>query len=152
MKTNCLARMSALLSGLCLIAAAQAAGPDSQLFLFSAAASGDTDSIPALLAQGADINGRNGYGNTALIVAAQQGRSETVLALLANGADINATGSLDRTAMHWAVLGGHVDAVTALRSAGADRNQADSTGFSPVDYARSSNDQALRQALGLAAS
>lgn len=57
--------------------------------LFAAAASGDAARIRALLAGGAPVDARDGYGRTALHVAAHLRRAEAMRALVAGGANPN---------------------------------------------------------------
>jgi ankyrin repeat protein len=49
----------------------------------------DISRIQTLIDQGADVNARNKYGDTPLVIAARNGSNETVKALLAGGADVN---------------------------------------------------------------
>lgn len=53
-----------------------------------AAMMGQTEAAELLLQQGADVNGRNGDGNTALHLAMFLGRTETAELLLKSGADV----------------------------------------------------------------
>lgn len=55
-----------------------------------AAMMGQTEAVRLLLQQGADVNGRNRDGNTALHLAMFLGRAETAELLLKSGADVNA--------------------------------------------------------------
>ncbi len=55
-----------------------------------AAVMGQTEAAELLLQHGADVNGRNRDGNTALHLAVFLGRAETAKLLLKNGADVNA--------------------------------------------------------------
>ncbi len=58
-----------------------------------AAMMGKTAAVELLLQNGADINGRNRDGNTALHLAAFMGRAETAELLIKNGADVNVKNS-----------------------------------------------------------
>lgn len=58
--------------------------------LFAAAAAGDASEIGALLAKGAPVDARDGYGRTPLIVAAYKGRHDAMRALVKAGAIPNA--------------------------------------------------------------
>lgn len=58
--------------------------------LFAAAAEGDAREIARLIAQGADVNIRDGHRRTALHVAAHGGHKDAVRALVQGGADPNA--------------------------------------------------------------
>jgi uncharacterized protein len=58
--------------------------------LFAAASRGDTAQITQLLAQGADVKARDGYGRTPLHVAAYARKQDALRALAKGGADPNA--------------------------------------------------------------
>jgi ankyrin repeat protein len=58
--------------------------------LHAAAAAGDVASIRKLVASGAPVDARDGYGRTALHVAAYRGKHDAMRALSAAGADANA--------------------------------------------------------------
>ena len=49
--------------------------------LFAAAADGDAEKIAALVAKGAPVDARDGYGRTPLIVAAHRARHDAMRAL-----------------------------------------------------------------------
>lgn len=57
--------------------------------LVSAAERGDTSTVLNLLAAGADLNYRDGYGRTPVMAATHSNQVATVQALIAAGADIN---------------------------------------------------------------
>jgi len=61
-----------------------------------------------LLEKGADVNGKDSSGHTALICAAKVGHIETVQLLLARGADTNAKDNWNETALGHAAAKGHL--------------------------------------------
>lgn len=80
---------------------------------------GDTDTVRALLAQGAEVNAKGKNGFTPLILAAQNGHTDTVRVLLDAGADVNAKNEEGTTALITAAKNGHTDAMNVLLAAGA---------------------------------
>jgi ankyrin repeat protein len=88
--------------------------------LMRASENGNLQAVRALLKNGADLNAKMIYGNTALMLAAKKGHLEVVEALLSAGADVNAPTA--HTALTLAAAGGHLDVVKTLLSAGADPN------------------------------
>jgi ankyrin repeat protein len=52
---------------------------------------GDVEAVREQLRSGADVNSRNRYGQTALMLAAHGGNREMVEILIASGADLNVT-------------------------------------------------------------
>lgn len=76
--------------------------------------------VERLAAAGADINGRDRYGQTALMVAAREGHADLVRWLVDRGADLNHTAKFGLSALMLAALRGHAAIVQALVDAGAD--------------------------------
>jgi uncharacterized protein len=81
---------------------------------------GDVKCLRRLLTAGAEINARDRYGQTALMIAARGGKSSVVHLLLENGAALDYTAKYGLSALMLAVIGGHIDIVRALVEAGAD--------------------------------
>ncbi len=107
--------------------------------IITAAYYGQTDSIKALIAAGADVKTADKEGNTVLMIASQYGHTAAVKVLIAAGSDVNAAHEngwmpLMRpaeaasnhpgggTALMNAARFGHTDTVKALIDAGADVN------------------------------
>ncbi|HEU4386830.1 MAG TPA: ankyrin repeat domain-containing protein [Blastocatellia bacterium] len=93
-------------------------GTPDQLLL-SAARNGDASGIRQALSQGADINTRGEYGDTALNLAAQNGSVEAVDLLLKAGADVENLGGADMTPLMNSATGGHLNVVAMLLDNGA---------------------------------
>ncbi|MGH8579119.1 MAG: ankyrin repeat domain-containing protein [Gammaproteobacteria bacterium] len=81
---------------------------------------GDVDAVRQQLNLGADINVRDRYGQTGLMLAARAGQQEVVHTLIANGADLNVTAKYGLSALMLAVIAGHTDIARMLARAGAD--------------------------------
>ena len=78
--------------------------------LLEAAEKGDTDKIWELIEQGADINAKDYWGDTALIVAAKKGylTPELLEAFMKNGADVNVRTKGGWTALMLSAYSGHL--------------------------------------------
>jgi ankyrin repeat protein len=87
--------------------------------LISAAMNGQTETVRALLAAGADVHATN---DSALCSAACWGHTEVVKALLASGADVHA---YDDEALRFAAYNGHTEIVKVLLASGADVHARD---------------------------
>jgi ankyrin repeat protein len=85
-----------------------------------AASEGDVRAILALLDDGAAVDARDRYGQTALMLAATRGHEEAVRTLLAQGADMDVTAKYGLTALMLALLNRHHAVAKALVAAGAD--------------------------------
>lgn len=81
---------------------------------------GDADAVGALLQRGAEVDARDGYGQTALMLAAQAGRQRVVEVLLAHSPRLDVTAKFGLSALMLAVVAGHVEIARQLARAGAD--------------------------------
>lgn len=100
--------------------------------LLDAAAAGNTAKIAELLSRGADLEGNDTSGRTAVINASWRGRTAVVDLLVELGADFNVTDYDGRTAVSWAASNGHKDVVRKLVEAGARTNVVDNEGLTPL--------------------
>ncbi len=88
--------------------------------LEQAAVSGDVAALEAVLSSGADVDARDRYGQTALMLAARHGRLVAVEALLRRGANPDVTAKFGLSALLLAIIAGHEAIARALVGAGAD--------------------------------
>jgi len=89
-------------------------GPNGWTPLLHAVHKNQLGSVRALIAAGADVNGRGDNGLTPLMLAAAQGEPEIVEELLQAGANPRLHGPLRWTALERAVANGHPEVVDAL--------------------------------------
>jgi ankyrin repeat protein len=85
-----------------------------------AAKAGNVEPARALLQSGADINAKDRYGHTALMLAAHHGHPALVDLLIEHKADLNVTAKFRLSALMLAVIAGHAEIVRAVVRAGAD--------------------------------
>jgi len=97
---------------------------EGETVLMTAARTGDTATLDALLEGGARVNDKESWkGQTALMWAAHENNAPAVRALLEAGAERDARSAAgDFSALTFAVRAGAVDAARALLDAGADAN------------------------------
>jgi uncharacterized protein len=81
---------------------------------------GDIEAVRKQLRSGGDINARDRYGQSALMLAAHRGHQAMVEALVASGADLNVTAKYNLSAVMLAILAGHADIARFLARAGTD--------------------------------
>jgi ankyrin repeat protein len=94
-----------------------------------AAMRGDTAKVRVLLRQGADVNGAQGDGMTALHWAATRGDAAEIAMLVFAGARVDAvTRNGNYTPLHLAARGGRTPAVKALLKAGANAKAVTTAG------------------------
>ncbi|MEW6366946.1 MAG: ankyrin repeat domain-containing protein [Acidobacteriota bacterium] len=105
------------------------------------------EAVNRLLAQGADINGRDPKGFTPLMIAAWHGKKETVALLLSAGAQAGARSLTGTTALMLAADTGHEDVVKMLLSAGALADVGDSNGWTALMMAARKNQTGIVRAL-----
>lgn len=80
----------------------------------------DTQTVRTLLAQGTEIDSRDRYGQTALMLAAHAGQREIVETLIAHRADLNVTAKFGLSALMLAIVAGHEEIAILLVQSGAD--------------------------------
>lgn len=92
--------------------------------------------VQFLLANGAELNGRDRAGNTPLLLAASLGFSEAVRLMVSLRAQVNLANGRGETPLIKAVQVRDPDSVTLLLTAGANPDATDSVqGLSARDYA-----------------
>ena len=103
--------------------------------LHGAALVGDLGAVRERIAAGADVNARDAYGSTPLVIAATFGHAGAVEALVDAGASLDLTNAEGSTALHAAAFLGREEVVRLLLDAGANRylrNDAGHTARSSV--------------------
>ena len=80
---------------------------------------GDVDEVARIITEGADIDARNRYGMTALMIAVTRGHGPLTQWLIDRGADLDHTAKYGMSALMLAVIYGHTDIVDSLVKAGA---------------------------------
>lgn len=127
----------------------------------NAAVTGDAPGIARLLDDGTNIDCRDRYGQTALMLAAEYGREEVASLLLERGADRDITAKFGLSAIMLATINRHEGIVRQLADAGANtrlrgtgapgfagktaRDLARDAGLSDLaDYIAHAEDPALR--------
>lgn len=88
-----------------------------------------------LLDAGADPDGANSNGLTALITAASSANLDYARVLCEAGADVNAATNSGTTALHAAAIGNSSEIIEMLLERGADPNSRDSNFWTPLDVA-----------------
>ncbi len=95
-----------------------------------------TKALTVLLEAGADVNRKDSYGRTALIIAADKHcYKDAIKELIRAGADLNIADIKGKTALHYALQYGSQDVARYLIKKGADYNRADNNGMTPASIA-----------------
>ncbi len=81
---------------------------------------GDVLIVRDLLKEGSDVDARDRYGQTALMLAAHAGYRQVVEILIAHQANLNITAKFGLSALMLAIIAGHVEVASLLAKAGAD--------------------------------
>ncbi|CAJ1947980.1 unnamed protein product [Sphenostylis stenocarpa] len=102
-----------------------------------AARKGEARSIQKLLENGADLNGRDQHGWTALHRASLKGRIDAVKVLVEREVEVDAKDEDGYTALHCAAEAGHADVTEFLVKKGADVEARTGRGLSALQIAES---------------
>jgi hypothetical protein len=98
-----------------------------------AALQGNVAAIRQHIEAGSDLNEKDAYGSTPLIIAATFGKTEVARALIEAGADLNITNNDGGTALHAAAFLCRPEIVKALLENGADKDLRDGFGNTPLE-------------------
>ncbi len=82
---------------------------------------------------GTDLNKKDDYGSTPLIIAATFGKTDVAKALINGGANLNLTGNDGSTALHTSAFYCRTEIVEALIKAGAERNLKNNYGSTALE-------------------
>ena len=96
-----------------------------------------------LIEDGADVNAKDKFGNTALLLAAHLGSLDLLTGLLSAGADLDEKDDDGETALMSAVAAGDAGCVQALLKAGADMNARNDEGKTALALAREYNHEEI---------
>ena len=121
------------------------ASPPSVQALVSASRANDKRELAAQIAAGADVDGADADGWTALVWAADNDDGDACVEVLVNaGAQLDLPNRKGWTALMSAVSEGKTSIVQQLLSGGADVNIANADGYTAIDYAKARHPECLR--------
>mgnify|MGYP001261314640 FL=1 len=116
--------------------------------LHVAAGSNDLKGSKILLAQGLEVDQRDGWGGTALLFAASGGKTETLAYLLKNGADSSISDKLGFTLIHAAAVSGNEKILQRVLDMNPEINpRHQQHGSTPLDWAMARQDAVLEEML-----
>jgi ankyrin repeat protein len=87
--------------------------------LLKATEQGNVQRVKSLLAKGADVDAKDAYDRTPLMLSAFGGYTDIAEALIQAGANISAKAKYGQTALQFATERGNGDVAALLRAAGA---------------------------------
>jgi len=100
--------------------------------IHTAAFMGNIKAIEQHISAGSDLNVKDQYGSTPLIIATTFGKTEVAKALINGGADLSIAGNDGSTPLHTAAFFCRVEIVKALLAKGANKNIKNSYGSTPL--------------------
>lgn len=103
--------------------------------LEKAAGYGNVKDVRRHLNEGADINKKNGQGQTPLHIAARNGSKNVAEVLIERGAKVGAKDNEGRTPLHLASENGHAPVIDLLIANRAQVNSRDKMGRTPLHHA-----------------
>lgn len=98
---------------------------------------GNVDAVRQHIEAGSDLNAKDQYGSTPLIIAATFNKPDVAILLIDAGADMNISGNDGSTALHTSAFFCRTEIVKALLANGADKtltNNYGSTALASVSY------------------
>jgi CubicO group peptidase (beta-lactamase class C family) len=104
-----------------------------EVSLHEAALQGNVDAVRRHVEAGSDLNEKDAYGSTPLIVATLFGRTEVARALIEAGADMEIADNYGSTPLHLAALICRTEIVEALLKGGANRQARNNNGSTAFD-------------------
>lgn len=103
--------------------------------LHKACLHGDVGLVEYVYSQGVDLNQKDIYGQTALMIAAGQGNEKVARFLMDKGARISEVDTKKRTALHYTCRHGHKGLAQMLSAHGASLTAKDAKGQTPLHRA-----------------
>ncbi len=107
--------------------------PPPAMGLHQAALQGRIDVVQQHIAAGSELNEKDAYGSTPLIIAVTFGKVDVASALIEAGADLEIGNNEGSTPLHIAALFGRREIVAALLGKGANRHARNNTGATAFD-------------------
>lgn len=94
---------------------------------------GNLKAVEQHISAGSDLNKKDNYGSTPLMVAATFGKTDVAKALIKGGAKLNVSNADGSTALHIAAFYCRTEIVEALIEAGADKNLKNNLGSTALE-------------------
>ncbi len=107
--------------------------PAPRVSLHLAALQGRTDLVRQHIEAGTELNEKDEYGSTPLIIAITFGRTDAARALIGAGADMTITNNEGSSPLHIAAFFCRTEIVRALLDKGADKEAKNMSGSTPLD-------------------
>ena len=107
--------------------------PTPRMNLHLAALQGRVDAIQQHIKAGSDLNEKDVYGSTPLIIAVTFDKTEVARALIEAGADLTITNNEGATPLHIAAFFCRTEIVKALLEKGADKKTKNSAGKTALE-------------------
>ncbi len=104
-----------------------------EINIFEAAFNGDINAIEQHILAGSDLNAKDAYGSTPLIIAAIFGKTEVAIALIEAGSDLSIRNNEGSTPLHIAAFYCRTEIVKALLENGADKNLKNAYGSTALE-------------------